>query len=291
MACSFSAAASQYARGDLRTGHGGLLRSAVADYQVVEDLGRGRYAALAPERLRLTGADGSPGRVTVAELAIGSAVWAELTTSLCRFASVSSPHLLRLFEVGPDVDPDGAGVYLVTEAFPGGNLGSPSRELTRAEQVRAVAGAALGAHDLHESGVAHGSISPSVIYLTERGPVLGPGAGGPDGRVVAMRDWRDLALLDPDLLRGQPASRSSDIWALAASLYALIGPAPLYPGMVDDQPVTAVQRVLFSHPEVSPSTPDGLADVLGPCFDADPARRPQTAAELSERLLACVGPE
>ena len=255
----------------------------------MEELGRGRYAASAPERLRLPGSGAEADRVAVTELAVGSAVWAELTASLVRFAAVDSPRLLRLFEVGPDVDPAGAGVYLVTEYAPGGTLASPSQRLSRSEQVRALAGAALGAHDLHEAGVAHGAINPSVVFLTDRGAVLGPAVGGPAGRVVAMRDWRDLALVDPDLLRGQPPSRSSDIWALAASLYALVGPAPLYPAMVEDQPVTAVQRVLFSRPEVSPSTPDGLAEVLGPCFDPDPGRRPQTAAELGERLLDLVG--
>ena len=102
-----------------------------------------------------------------------------------------------------------------------------------------------------------------------------------------MRDWQDLALVDPDLLRGQPPSRSSDIWALAASLYSVAGAAPLYPEMSGDKPVTAVQRVMFSRPEVSPATPDGLADVLVDCFDPDPARRPQTASELADRLAAC----
>lgn len=264
------------------------MRSAVADYEVVEDLGRGRYSAVAPGRLRLSGADGTD-RVTVTEMAIGSAVWADLTSSLSRFASVTSPHLLRLFEVGPDVDSAGAGVYLVTEDVTGGTLAAPRAQMTRTEQVRALAAAARGAHDLHESGLAHGAINPSVIFLTGRGPVLGPAHTGPDGQVVAMRDWRDLALVDPELLRGQSPSRSTDIWALAASLYALIGPAPLYPAMVEDQPVTAVQRVLFSRPEISPSTPDGLAEVLGPCFDPDPGRRPQTAAELADRLLERVG--
>lgn len=265
------------------------MRSAVADYEVVEDLGRGRYAAVPPGRLGLAREGGEPERVAVTEVGIGSAVWAELTASLCRFASVRSEHLLRLFEVGPDVDPAGAGVYLVSEFPSGGTLAAPATELSRVDKVRAVASAALGAHDLHESGCAHGAINPGVVFLTDRGAVLGPALGGPAGRVVAMRDWRDLALLEPDLLRGQPASRSSDVWALAASLYALVGPAPLYPAMVEDQPVTAVQRVLFSRPEVSPATPDGLAEVLGPCFDPDPARRPQTAAQLAQQLLAAVG--
>lgn len=275
------------------------MRSAVADYEVVEDLGRGRYAAYAPTRLGLGAGSGSgsssgkgaTGRVTVMELSSSADTWAELTSRLSRFAAVDSPDLLRLFEVGPDMDSAGSGVYLVTEEVTGGTLAHPSRAMQLADQIGAVARAALGAHALHESGLAHGGIDPSVIYMVERGPVLGPatGTGKLGGKVVTMRDWRDLALVDPDLLCGQPPSRSTDVWALAASLYALVGPAPLYPAMVDDQPVTAVQRVMFSQPEVSPATPGGLGDVLARCFDPDPALRPQTAKELSERLLECGG--
>lgn len=263
------------------------MRSAVADYQVVTDLGPGRYAARAPARLHADGG-AAPDRVTVTELAVGPAAWAEATSSLTRFASVRSPHLLQLLEVGPDMGPEGTGVYLVSEEVTGGTLASPAAPLGLAEKVRAVAQAALGAHALHETGVVHGGISPSTIFLLERGAVLGPaGAPSPAGRLVVMRDWHDLALMDPDLLRGQPPSRSSDIWALAASLYALVGPAPLYPAMTGDKPVTAVQRVMFSRPEVSPGTPGGLADALVDCFDPDPARRPQTASDLADRLLAC----
>jgi serine/threonine protein kinase len=266
------------------------LRSAVADYEVIDDLGRGRYVAKAPPRLRLDALGYGGPRVAVTELAVGSSGWAELTSHLSRFAAVRSPHLLRLFEVGPDMDGAGSGVYLVTEEIQGGTLGAPAGALDLAAKIRAVAAAARGAHALHEAGVVHASINPSTIHLLDRGPVLGPGrAGAPAGRVVAMRDWRGLTLVDPDLLRGQPPSRSSDIWALAASLYALIGPAPLYPEMVDDQPVTAVQRVMFSRPEVSPETPGGLAGVFEACFDPDPALRPQTADELADRLLASEG--
>lgn len=271
------------------------MRSAVADYEVVEDLGRGRYAAHAPARLGLApgsgDGSGAQGRVTVMELSSSADSWAELTAGLSRFAAVDSPDLLRLIEVGPDMDTAGAGVYLVTEEVTGGTLAHPTATMRPADQIRAVARASLGAHALHESGLAHGGIDPAVICIVERGPVLGPatGTGRLGGKVATMRDWRDLALLDPDLLRGQPPSRSTDIWALAASLYALVGPAPLYPDMADDQPVTAVQRVMFSQPEVSPATPGGLGDVLARCFDPDPALRPQTAAELSERLLECEG--
>jgi len=265
------------------------LRAAIADYEVVEELGLGLYLAKLPER-RAGGVDaGEPstprGDVILTEVPVGSAGWAELTSLLTRFASVGSSRLLSLIEVGPDLDSAGAGAYLVTETAPGGTLASPARPLTVADQVQAVAGAALGAHDLHESGIAHGDINPGRIFLTDRGAVLGPPiSAAPPGRVAAFRDWHDLALVDPDLLRGEPPSRSSDVWALAAALYSLLGPAPLYPNMVDDQPVTAVQRVLFSRPEVGASAPADLAPIFGWCFDPDPGCRPQTALELAERL-------
>ena len=263
------------------------MRSAVADYQVVDDLGRGRYAARPPARLQADGGP-APERVTITELAVGPADWPETVSSLTRFASVQSPHLLRLLEVGPDMDPDGSGVYLVSEEVTGGTLAAPVRSLALGDRVRAVADAALGAHALHEAGMVHARIAPSTIFLLERGAVLGPpGASSPAGRVLVMRDWHDLALMDPDLLRGQPPSRSSDIWALAASLHAVAATAPLYPAMTGDKPVTAVQRVMFSRPEPGPDTPDDLAGVLLDCFDPDPAKRPKTASELAQRLLAC----
>jgi serine/threonine protein kinase len=266
------------------------LRASLADYEVIEALpptasGQARFLCRAPERLRLDEAT-----LTVTELAVDAAGWPDLTAALSRLVAVKSDRLLRLIEVGPDLDPAGAGVYLVSEAAAGGTLAAPTKALGPAEKVSAVAGAAQGAHALHEGGLAHGAISPTSVFFTDRGAVLGPPPlGAASGVVTRYTDWRALATLDPELLRGEEASRSSDIWALAATLHGVLSERPLYPGLEDDAPVTAAQRILFTRPEVDPSLPAEIAGVLTACLDPDPAARPVTAEEFSDRLLAVEG--
>ena len=266
---------------------GGVLRSSVADYRVVQGLpststGLARYLCQAPDRLGLGEAN-----VMVTELAIDAAGWRELIGNLSRLSGVESPHLLRLIEVGPDLDPAGAGVYLVSEAAPGGSIGEPVESLDASARVKAVAEAARGAHMLHECGLAHGSIDSRSIFLTSRGGALGPPSlGGPPGVVTRMRDWRDVAPLDPALLRGEDPSRSSDIWALATTLHGLLSARPLYAAIESDPGVTAVQRVLFTRPEVDPALPAGIADSLAACLADDPGERLLSADEFADRLTA-----
>jgi serine/threonine protein kinase len=264
-----------------------VLRSSVADYRVIQALsptgmGQARYLCQAPERLELDEA-----AVMVTELAVDASGWRELVGNLSRLAGVESPHLLRLLEAGPDLDPAGAGVYLASEAASGGSIGDPAEHLDPAALIKAVAEAARGAHMLHECGLAHGSIDSRTILLTSRGGALGPpGLGGQAGVVTRMRDWRDVAVLDPALLRGEDPSRSSDIWALATTLHAVLSSRPLYAGIESDPAVTAVQRVLFTRPEIDPSLPAGIADSLAACLADDPGERILSADEFADRLSA-----
>jgi eukaryotic-like serine/threonine-protein kinase len=263
------------------------LRPSVADFEVVAELagsaGRPRYLCNPPDRLDLRGE-----QVMVTELAAGPATWSAVAGRLAAFAAVGSDNLLRLLEVGEDPDPDGLGAYAASEA-PAGELVAESGTLGTARAARAVAEAAMGAHALHEAGVAHGSISASTIHLTSRGGVLAPPCVDcPDGLVARIAGWRELETVDPDLFSGGLPSRSSDIWSLGATLHGLLSARPLHPGIDGDQPVTAVQRLLFTNPEVDPRLPRVLADVISSCLDADPAARPTTAAVLSELILGAT---
>jgi serine/threonine protein kinase len=264
-----------------------VLRTSVADYPVIEALpstgtAQARYLCQTPERLELDDAT-----VMVTELAVDASGWRELIGNLSRLAGVESPHLLRLIEVGPDLDPSGAGVYLVSEAASGGSIGDTAESLEPTTLVRAVAEAARGAHTLHECGIAHGSIDSRSIFVTSRGGALGPPTlGGQAGVVARMREWRDVAVLDPALLRGDDPSRSTDIWALATTLHGLLSPRPLYAGIEADPVVTAIQRVLFTRPEIDPSLPAGIAESLAACLADDPGERILSAEEFADRLTS-----
>jgi eukaryotic-like serine/threonine-protein kinase len=263
------------------------LRSSIADYQVVRVLpaaggDQPRYLCRSPDRF-----DDVAAEVMLTELPVDASGWRELTRDLGRLAAVRSQRLLTLIEVGPDLDPDGRGVYLTTEFAPGGSLGDPTTPLDPASTVQAVAEAALGAHQMHEVGITHGAIDAGTILLTERGAVLAPRVlAEPPGRLATIASWRDVVVLDPALLRGELPSRSSDVWGLAATLHGLVSTRPLYRDIERDPTVTAVQRVLFTRPEVDETLPVWLVETLKAAFASDPRDRLDDASELAVRLGA-----
>jgi hypothetical protein len=191
--------------------------------------------------------------------------------------------------VGPDPDSGGAGAYLATETAPSGWLSEAGLDLPAAERIRIVADVARGAHALHEAGLAHGAISDKAVVLAERGGLLSPPPLHlPAGAVTRIVDGRDVVTLDPNVLSGEESSRSSDIWALGATLHLALSSRALYPGIDDDPPVTAVQRVLFSRPEVDPDLPSEVQALIQACLEPDPAARPTTAEEVADRLHAAT---
>ncbi len=255
------------------------MRDAIADYRVVEPWGRAgsRYVCRPPERLR------RDGDVMVTELAVDADGWQQLCDSLLRLASAPEGRMLEVIEVGRDMETGRS--YLVTEPVPGGTLAEPARPGRPGEGLQAVEAAARGAHALHEVGLAHGSIRPSAVLLTDRGPVLDvPRLDAPDGEVIRIGPWSELVAVDPELLAGESPSRASDIWALGATLHSVVSDRPLFPGIESDEPVTAVQRVMFTRPEPDPSLPPALRDLITTSLSADPADRPPTALAFAERL-------
>lgn len=177
------------------------MRSSIADYEVIQALpftaaGQARYLCRSPERLGL-----DYGPVVITELAVDAAGWRDLAGYLTRLAGVGSDRLLTLYEVGPDLDGEGAGVYLASESAPGGSTEDPRDPLDTGDRIRAVAEAARGAHAMHEAGLAHGSIHSRAILLTGRGAVLEPPTlGRPAGEVARMQSWREVIGFDPALL-------------------------------------------------------------------------------------------
>lgn len=264
------------------------MRSSIADYEVIESVdragpGRTHYRCRPPARLGLAT------DVLVADLAVDDTNRAAVTDLISRMATVGDEHLLGFIEVGPDGG--GARTYLCCEEPLPDPVPGDSRPSV-AEALGQTLAAALGTHALHGAGVAHGAISPSRIARTSRGPVLVPGRlDQPPGAVVEVTSWRELVTVDPDVVGGGAPSRSSDIWSLAATLHLLLSDSALYPGLDGDQPVTAVQRVLFTRPEIDPAIPAPLRAIIAAGLEPDPADRPATALEMAEHLRAAADTE
>jgi serine/threonine-protein kinase len=170
----------------------------------------------------------------------------------------------------------------------------------RAIHVLTQVAGALG--EAHGFGLIHRDVKPGNVILCERG-------GAPDvAKVLDFGLVRDLGTARPgtesalDLVTGTPLYLSpeaitapdrvdarSDLYAAGALLYFLLSGQNAFEG-------ATVVEVCAHHLHTAPLPPSAklgrpvpadLEAVVLACLEKDPARRPQTAEELRERLEGC----
>ena len=260
----------------------------IADYEIVGPLGRGTAGDLLlarpPARL---GLDADLVIVKVLDGKHDPARFRRMSEELRLFASIDSPYLMQLYDAGSE---DGMLWYSM-EHCALGSLADPAVSLGREQRVRAMAQAARGVHDLHQAGIAHRDLKPANIFLTEDGAkvadlelarFLEPGM-----TVTTAAPVGDLEFIDPALLRGERASRASDIWALGVTLHVVLTGVSVYPGLSEEGGVLpAVRRVLSSPPTLDDDLDPAAAELVRDCTRPDPADRPQTALAVAERIEA-----
>lgn len=260
--------------------------TAIADYEIVGPLADGAdeqlFMAVPPARLGLTADRVAlkllPGLITQSQVQ-------RATRELRIFAAVKSPYLVALYDAGQDGDK----LFYAMELPPLGTLAGPAHPLSDDEKLRAVAGAARGAHALHEAGIAHRNITPSRILLHADGAKLadlGMAKFIAAGMTLTQApSVTDIEYLDPAVLQGAPASRASDIWSLAVCLHwAMSGGQPIHPGLPEQQPLAAVRQVLNEPPVISANIPGLLADLIRASLAPDPVDRPLTAADFADSV-------
>jgi len=149
---------------------------------------------------------------------------------------------------------------------------APSRVLT----WLAEAAAALTHLHTQEPPVVHGDVKPANLVLTRGGHVVLVDFGLSTVPTAALHSLGTRGYAAPELAAGARASRASDVYALAATAFALLtgtpptGIAPDWDGL-DPEQAAALEAAIRT----------GLA--------TDPARRPATPGELVERVRAGWG--
>ncbi len=257
----------------------------IADYAFVRSLGEGNYGefflARPPARLK------SASDYVAVKVLSGNATddaFRRATRELRLFASVSSPYLVKLFDAGQQ----DTSFYYSMEYFPLGSLAAPARPLSRREVLTAVAHAARAAHALHEAGIVHRDIKPANILLDEGGAKLSDlGLAQfvtPGLTITGMGSITSVEFMDPNILRGDRASRSTDIWSLGVTLHRALAGAGLYGELPDRDPLLALRKVLNGTPTVDPSLAPAEAELVAACLAPDPADRPATAEIVADRI-------
>jgi serine/threonine protein kinase len=204
-------------------------------------------------------------------------------------AGVEHPNLAPVLEAGED----GGRLYLAMRYVDGPSLaerllaGGP---LTPGEVVRLGTDACAGLDALHGRGIVHRDVKAGNILLAEDGTaVLGDfGLARHQAWTVLTRPGQLLGTvgyLAPELIRSQPASPLSDLYALGCVLYQCLAGTLPFAGR-------SVVRTGRAHLEEAPGDPAaGRADVppalswtVRQLLAKDPAERPPSATALRRML-------
>jgi serine/threonine protein kinase len=257
----------------------------IADYEIVQQLGEGNqgqwWLAKAPSRLGV-----ADQLVAVKTIDHGASDddFTRVADQLQTYASIGSPHLATLYDFGQQ----GNLLYVAGQYLPGGSLAQPARPLSRIDVLRCIGDAALGAHALHEAGIAHRSIRPSNVFLTDDGAKLGD-IGlvhilNPGQTITSASRVSTIEYLSPELIQGQQASRASDIWSIGATLHKALTGQPLFPQLPTESLIAALRHILNEPPLLGDALRNGERQLIETAVEADPADRPATAEELAKQV-------
>lgn len=209
------------------------------------------------------------------------------------WARVTHEALLK-----PDVGEEGGALNVVVPDLP-----RPGEEPHPPAVALAICAGVAGAlHALHEAGVMHGELDVWCVVRRDDGaacllpPGLRPAPIGLE-RLGLACDPRYAA---PEVLDGRPATPRSDVASLGLLLVRLLtGKAPASAegqgdgasgpegeGAASDHALTSFLSRLAAPLPDAPGAPAAVEAVVKQLCDPDPSRRPATALEAQQVLLA-----
>lgn len=160
--------------------------------------------------------------------------------------------------------------------------------LRRHEAIRLVRQVAEALAAAHAAGIVHRDVKPANVLVDAAGDARLIDFGiaraiGAEGLVTGVGSVvGTLRYLPPEVLRGEPATPASDVWALGAVAYELIERHPPFEGVVPAELV----RAEAGPPPAPDHAGPALGDLLLRALDPDPAARPQDAGAFLEGLDA-----
>ncbi len=263
---------------------------ALGPYRLVKELGRGAMGAVylavdtrLDRELAL--------KVMLPELAADPGAKERFLREAKAVAKVAHDHVVTIYEAD---ERDGVP-YIAMQFLQGAPLdeylkkkGAPPL----AHCVRIAREAALGLAAAHAQGLVHRDIKPANLWLEApngRVKVLDFGLAKPIGSDSELTKSGAIvgspAYMSPEQARAQKVDHRSDIFSLGAVLYRLLAGRNPFLG---DHIMAVLTALAADEPppvrELNPNVPEPLADLVHQLLSKRPDARPQSAAEVAERL-------
>jgi serine/threonine-protein kinase len=208
-------------------------------------------------------------------------------------AEVSEPHLVPVLEAG---QAEGRR-FLASKYIPGGTLEDKLDEglLDVPVAVKYARDVGAGLTALHEAGIVHRDLKPSNIIIDPEGTAMLTDFGLAKGRAytVLTKPGQVMGTLDylaPELIKGEPASPATDIYALGCTIYECIAGQPPFADKEGIQ--VGLAHVTEPPPDLGgfrDDLPEGFAVAVLSALAKDPQERPASAAAYAERLAEAAG--
>jgi serine/threonine-protein kinase len=208
-------------------------------------------------------------------------------------AEVHNEHLVPIFEAS---EADGFQ-YLAVAYLPGGSLAdriAADGKLPAAAAAQVISEIALGLDALHGAGIVHRDVKPGNVLFDADGTAKLTDFGLAKGRAytVLTQPGQVIGTLDylaPELIRGEPASPSSDVYALGCVAYeCVVGAAPFADKTFFEIGLAHLEEAPVDPGERCPGLPPALGAAILATLEKEPDSRPASAAAFAD-LLAAAG--
>jgi tRNA A-37 threonylcarbamoyl transferase component Bud32 len=212
-------------------------------------------------------------------------------------AALNHPHICTILDVGPD--------YLVMERLEGETLASllTRGRLPISQAIDYGIQIAEALEAAHARGIIHRDLKPANVMITPAGPkVLDFGLAkqvATIDRDAATRTFTAVeamtragqivgtpAYMSPEQAEGKPLDARSDLFALGAILYEMLGGRRPFSG---DTRLSTLASVLKASPDplrrIRHEVPEHVERVVMRCLEKDPAARYASAADVRRELM------
>lgn len=200
------------------------------------------------------------------------------------------PNIVPVFDAG--ITEDGSP-YIVMPHVPKGSLGDRLRQEgpLGAEEVASIGARLADAlATVHAAGILHRDVKPDNVLWSPHGEPQLTDFG--IARLEDLTTTSDGALqatisyAAPEVLAGEPATEASDIYGLAATLYACLTGASPHPSTGGENVAVLVARVLEEEPPSlrARGVPAGLAVVIEQAMSRNPTARQSDATRFRHDL-------